>query len=276
MLKKLLKYDLKAIFKFWWLAAAFSVVMSVIGGLSISILASENERIPEIVEFTSGLTVFFTVFSFAIVPMVTFVLLFARVYKNFYTDEGYLTFTLPVTRGQLINSKLISGIIVDFTSGAIIVFDILLMLCIGLAKYIFTKDFLTDFIDIITETVDFLGVFTFVYLIEAFLITFLGTVFSILFLYNCITLGSIITKKLKLLLSIGVYYFANSIFSTIIQIFYMFGIQSIAEKLISLSSGEIMLVVALLALVIILFLSIFCGILYTLQYWMLDRKLNLS
>ena len=36
--------------------------------------------------------------------VVTELLVFVRFYKNFFTDEGYLTFTLPVSRKDLLLS----------------------------------------------------------------------------------------------------------------------------------------------------------------------------
>ena len=41
MLKKLLKYDLKSVFKYWWIAAVTSIGLSALGGLCISIVSSK-------------------------------------------------------------------------------------------------------------------------------------------------------------------------------------------------------------------------------------------
>ena len=38
MMKKLLKYDLRAIFKYWWIVALSSLGLSFIGGISLKIL----------------------------------------------------------------------------------------------------------------------------------------------------------------------------------------------------------------------------------------------
>lgn len=43
----------------------------------------------------------------------TVVINIVRFYKNLVTDEGYLTFTLPVSSKQIIASKLISSLVMD-------------------------------------------------------------------------------------------------------------------------------------------------------------------
>ena len=42
---------------------------------------------------------------------VTLIFVFIRYYKNFFTDEGYLTFTLPVKRSTLLNAKTVNAMI---------------------------------------------------------------------------------------------------------------------------------------------------------------------
>lgn len=43
--------------------------------------------------------------------IITLIFILMRYYKNFFTDEGYLTFTLPVTPHELLWTKLISGMV---------------------------------------------------------------------------------------------------------------------------------------------------------------------
>ena len=42
MLKKLLKYDFQSVFKYWWIAALVSFVLSIGGGICIKLLGSEK------------------------------------------------------------------------------------------------------------------------------------------------------------------------------------------------------------------------------------------
>ena len=55
-----------------------------------------------------------------IAATVAAVLLFVRFYKSMVTDEAYLTFTLPVTAGQLIGAKFLSALVWTVIAGAVI------------------------------------------------------------------------------------------------------------------------------------------------------------
>jgi len=51
---------------------------------------------------------------------VVVVLIFVKFYKSMVTDEAYLTFTLPVTAGQLIGSKFLAAAVWTVIGGAVI------------------------------------------------------------------------------------------------------------------------------------------------------------
>ena len=117
MLKKLLKYDLRSVFRFWWIVALISVGMAVLGGFAQSILY--NNDIPRVINVIASIVVFFSYFCMMGLAVLTQVLLFIRFYRNFFTDEGYLTFTLPVKRETLLNSKVLAGFIAMAAAAAV-------------------------------------------------------------------------------------------------------------------------------------------------------------
>ena len=275
MLKKLLKYDLKYIFKYWWIAALTSTALSFVGGGCITVLRSER-NLPEIVHVMSVLSFVFVFLGFMALAILTAILNFARFYQNFFSDEGYLTFTLPVKTTQLLNSKIIMSTIAMVSTSILLAVNVLTMLAIGFADQLpdFFKSLSLGIEEILKEISVGDIIYLITYLIEFIIIGILSIVFSNMFLYCCITLGSTVTKKAKVVTSIGIYYVANMIFSTAIQIFMAFVIPS--ERFLNLPEESTLLIIALVMLVIILFLGILCTVLYTLQYWMLDRKLNLS
>lgn len=277
MLKKLLRYDFKAVLKYWWIAALSSVVLSFGGGWCISIFSSVKE-LPEALYVVAGLLMVIVVLGFAAFSILSTILTFSRFYKNFFTDEGYLTFTLPVKRSQLLNSKLIVSTTTTLLTTLVIIIDVLIMFCVGFYKDIFSKDYLNSFEnDFLKEffSDEYLGYY-FLYFIEALVLMVLLVVFSTLFMFSCITVASIIAKKAKVITAIGIYYVANSAFSFIVQMFWVFGMVSIDSWLSRLTTDNSAGMFALILFGLILFMSIFCGVLYSLQYWMLDRKLNLS
>ena len=118
MLKKLLKYDLRAVFRLWWVMAISSLGLAVIGGICLHTLigVGVDER-STIITIVAALGMLATVIGLSAFLVVTVILIYVRFYKNFFTDEGYLTFTLPVKRSQLLNSKLITTFIATAATG---------------------------------------------------------------------------------------------------------------------------------------------------------------
>lgn len=275
MLKKLLKYDLRSIFKYWWIAAVSSLALSIAGGGCMSVMNSERE-LPTVLYMTALMVFFLVMFSYVAFAILSPILIFIRFYKNFFSDEGYLTFTLPVKRSQLLNSKLIMSSVTMIATGVMLIINVVVMLVIAFAEEIFTKEFFEDCIKFFEMLFEKAGIYVIVYLAEALIIMTLSVIFSNLFLYCCITFASIITRKAKVITAIGIYYGANAVFSFVLQMFYLFGITSLISRFSVLPESSILPMEALVLLGIILFFAVACAMLYTLQYWMIDRKLNLS
>ena len=121
MLGKLLKYDLKWVYKlvviFYCLAFIFSIIGRAFGEI-------ENSLVFDIVSKIA--------FGFAISMMVSSLInclmrLWARFVRNIYKDESYLTHTLPVKKQEIFASKVISGIVCVFTTMIVII--ICLFIC---------------------------------------------------------------------------------------------------------------------------------------------------
>ena len=278
MLKKLLRYDLKSVFKYWWIAAIASIGLSTIGGLCLSI-ATTGKDVPPLIAVLIVFAVIFTIFGIIAFSILSLILVYVRFYKNFFTDEGYLTFTLPVKRSQLLNSKLISSVLTMCCTSAILIADIFILLALGIGQPFF-DEFLTPFVQFISELFvelpieGHLYIFTWAVLV---LISFLlSSIFSTLFLFACITFAAVITKKAKVITAIGIYYAASGVMTGFLQILYMFGFTSIIDWIAELPQNTVKLFITAILLGITLALALVCLMLYTLEYFMLDRKLNLS
>ena len=127
MLKKLLKYDLKNIFKvltiFYCLALFFALLTRIF-------LNIENSFIMSIIgEICRGAAISM-MFSIIINNLMR---LWVRFNSNFYGDESYLTHTLPIDKKTLYLSKIITAIITLFTS--------ILVIAITLFVAYYSKDF---------------------------------------------------------------------------------------------------------------------------------------
>ncbi len=275
MLKKLLKYDLKAVLKYWWIAALSSVALSFAGGWSISVFVNEKE-LPIALYVVATIVAIAVVLGISMFYFVTAIFIYTRFYKNFFTDEGYLTFTLPVKRTQLLNSKLITSIITSSLTGLIVVIDFFIAFFIGTSDLIDKNDFSLMWDELSHTPIDNFVLYLVIYVIEALLLLLLCEILATLFVFSCITIASIITKKAKIITAIGIYYVANSISSSLLSIFWLFGVGSIGYWMEAIPENYVFPIFALLLLMCILFMGILCTAFYSLQYWMLDRKLNLS
>jgi len=121
MLGKLLKYDLKWVYKliiiFYILAFIFSVIGRALGTI-------ENSLVFNIVSQIA----FGTAISMMVSSLInTLMRLWARFVRNIYKDESYLTHTLPVKKQEIFDSKVITGFISIFT--AMVVIIICLFIC---------------------------------------------------------------------------------------------------------------------------------------------------
>ena len=281
MLKKLLKYDLKAVFKYWWIAAVSTLGLSVLGGFAVTVLrdtvsTEPEKKVPIILEILSSIALPLVYLGFIALGILTVIMIFARYYKNFFSDEGYLTFTLPVKKSELINSKVIMGVISSLATTLAVFVNIIIILVIGFFDNIIKPDFWKEFSEFFSEVFKALGVYTFVYVLEIILVVFLANLLSTLFLYDCVAIASMLVKKAKVITAIGIYYVANGVISTLFTIFSLFGMSTIIDTMSAMKTSTLLPLISLLGSGIIVMLAMFTALLYLLQYWIIDRKLNLS
>lgn len=110
MLRKLLKHDLKWIYKVVAIFYLLSIVFSILGRILTGI---ENSMILNIVGQVC--------MGFALGMMISAVIntmmrLWVRFLRNMYKDEAYLTHTLPIEKKTIYLSKIITAIITMFTT----------------------------------------------------------------------------------------------------------------------------------------------------------------
>lgn len=276
MLKKLLKYDLRAIFRYWWIMAISSVGLSFIGGICLNtFIYSANSDPSAIVMLMAMLGLIATVVGLSAFFIVTEILIFVRFYKNFFTDEGYLTFTLPVKRSQLLNSKLIATMAATLATVLTIAADVLLLLAIGAPDF-FNKEIWQAIGWYLREATQAMRAYFFIYAIEILLLTLCLAISSMLLIYICITLASIIAKKAKVITAIGIYYGAYTAVTFAVELIYVFGLMFLGSTLTGIPDAALMGIIALILLVILAFVVALCVILYLVEYYMLDKKLNLA
>ena len=114
MLKKLIKYDLRDSYK---ILVVFYMLSIFFATLTRIFLYVDNSLIFEVIgKICSGTTIAMF-FNIIINNMMR---LWVRFKTNFYSDESYLTHTLPVDKKTLYLSKTLTSIITLFTSALVI------------------------------------------------------------------------------------------------------------------------------------------------------------
>lgn len=243
MLGKLFKHDMRQIAKimFPFMLLVFGTTILGTAALKCAREASHNFHaglISGLFNVSLYLLFAFSVFALLAYAVLAVFLPVSRYYKHLFTDEGYLTFTLPVKTSTLIFSKLWAALIWTVVSIVVVLVCILLYVTFGGAPI--GKVVNTGFYEAL-KTVVWPGLKLFFTEIDAsskwMVVEFIASelvaiVYGILLMFLAITIGSIIAKKHKILASIGIYYLINTAISTATTIMIMvlsFGTVSMFE-----------------------------------------------
>lgn len=121
MLKKLMKYDLKKMFR---ILVYFYAICLALAGITRIINIGKNIQVLNIIGMVfSGLTYS----ALANILVNTFVHIIMAFQTSFYKDQSYLTHTLPVKKEKLLLSKYLSSLIVIFSSVSVCFFSLVIM-----------------------------------------------------------------------------------------------------------------------------------------------------
>lgn len=194
MVKKLLKYEFKSMIRIplilWGIVLLIACTVKI-----LSLVKTDSVAF----KIIYGSDIFFLVVGCIALVTVTTVLIIVRFYKNLYSSEGYLSFTLPVNEHQHIFVKtfvsfvlLIGGMLVCFVS-----------------MLIANADFYRLYFDALSKTISDLvrelGTVNIVfYVIESILAFIVSVISGILVFYACLSIGQLARRR-KVLLAVGVY-----------------------------------------------------------------------
>lgn len=165
MLKKLLKYDLKSIFKLLNIFYIISIIVAIL----TRITSIDN---PSFIILIINKVLCGTVIAFVVNIIVnTIIRSWVRFRSNIYGDESYLTHTIPVSKEKIYLSKIIASSIVMFTS-MLVVFISLFIACYSkeLFDYVATS---LNYISGIYNISIFGLIITFIFVITVELLTLL-------------------------------------------------------------------------------------------------------
>ena len=159
------------------------------------------------------LTVLAIIITAALLPIGVIILAAVRYYQNLFSDQGYLTFTLPVKRSHHLNSKLLVYVVFQIMSLIALVFSASLAIYIGFHNTNMAESFNESFGNYLQ---DFNYYFSEYGQVDAKAQIILYGIMLIAYffaninsLYMSITVGATLAKKHKALAAIGVFYGLN-------------------------------------------------------------------
>ncbi len=289
MLKKLLKYDVRSIWKLWLGLSIAVLGMSLITSLvwrsiiELALLDTEGTSISfgfAMLGFASS--AFITVLSWASMLLAVPLMCFIRYYKNFFSDEGYLTFTLPVRRKTLYLSKTVNVFIFSVANVIVTALAVLIMMLIipatenGQIINFVAFDALGELFKVIWEAIHS---WIFAYILELLLLAVVITLYQIGIIHFCITVGATVAKKHKVLAGVGIYFGVSFAISTMSQMLRIFSIDAFMGyfELLAGSSETMAHIILLLTLLLI---SVIIGTVALIWHFSalhtIERKLNLA
>ena len=147
-----------------------------------------------------------------------FFIICAHFYRNLMTDEGYLTFTLPVKTSEIIWSKLITAMIWTLISAVIIGLCVLMFLGLSVTGSNDGAAMMDSISDSIHQLFSFFGTKSALLSFEFIMLALAGMAYSILHIYLALVIGGVVSHKHKVLAGIGFYFVISIIVSIITSI----------------------------------------------------------
>lgn len=174
MLKKLLKYDLKAIGNSLFPLYGITIALAVLARIFIEI-----EHLSAVFRMPMGLVTGLSILLTMALPFVTYIIGIDRFNKQTAKDEGYLTHTLPVKKSTIIGSKLISQTL----------FEILAMIVVFIAVCVLGDISINDIKDLIEMIFDIFAEYKVLTPLLFMLISLAGYEVVTLLVYTAISFG---------------------------------------------------------------------------------------
>lgn len=201
MLGKLIKYDLKYSFRIFFLIHAILLIVCTLGRFflmdKLDFYGGPASLYSAIILFSVLFIFLFTAVGFGLSA-----LLIVRFYRNLFTDEGYLTWTLPASPIQQLWSKIISGVIWC-------ILDILI--CTLSLLILFTsKNVTTAYTHIASDITGKLGMPVSTFGLCLLIFVIFGAISSVIVIYLCIAIGQLFPGH-RILCSIVMYFIITGI-----------------------------------------------------------------
>lgn len=267
MLGKLMKYDFKALFKYFIPMSIFILVYSCFGTLLFRVGDPEAFSGHTLITVLSMLVLVAYIIMIIAYCIITQGIIVVNFYKSMVTDTGYLTHTLPVKKSTLLISKMITGCVTLLISYLILLCCLVIMLDVP-TNMVLYKEELREAFELGNRYIGAAAITRFIFsIIFAVLVS---TIESLSMFFVSIALGQLMNRH-KIVGSLVSFFgitFAIQIFSTIISFFVGGIFETVNEVSLNyftmLCSGSSLLMLVLSA--IMLFVT----------HYIFSNKLNLD
>lgn len=300
MFKKCLKYDMAAYRKVWLIAAGAILLVSVFCGLGIGGLITATSEMAELTinegepsnafmigymaRMILGMGSYFTIIAALVLfGSATGILRIVHYYTTFFTDQGYLTFTLPVKRSTHFWSKVFSYFIYSLGYVGIGIVSIGNML-LGILASCLMSDVTRESVWLLLREISGISFNPYVIpLVLLLLVLFVVLIFAgVLMDYLIVTMAATLFRKLKIISVIAAYYVINNVIAVPVAYIGMYGLvfavgtgvagftPLFSVPIIGWSGIYLLLVLAILGTLTVGLTAA------NFTVWRLERKLNLA
>ena len=271
MFAKLLKHEWRSTCGMLGILIIVCLGASLLGGATTGYLtyASSHEvaesKLADVLSISGMIAAMITIVVVGVAALVMYV---DRFYKSRFTDEGYLTFTLPVNTHQNLLAALLN------TAIGMVIMILIMGVSMGLwlaIAFLGVQGFYESLWKLLPRMWEYIGgrmnEIPWRALVGFCLNTLAGGICKLMTLLLAVTVGSVAAKKHKILAAVGVYYGIQ----VVISIAGVSGMTSVVTDGSAFMAGVSRFLDS--TAVLMLLISV---VSYLLMYWLVDRKLNLN
>jgi len=283
MLGKLIKHDMRVLSRvllpMFLGIAAISLLSSLALAFNVKNLGENVHGVLQtVLSISTGIFTFFGIIALCAGTLVTLFLVVRHFYNSVMSSEGYLTFTLPVTTGKILFSKMLTGYIWMILCAVLSLLCVFLLILVGSAP---AGSFInTDIFRFIGEGFSELSKYWessyTVFLVEVLLSCIIAPLELLLQIYVSIVIGSMISRKYKILTSIGIYLAISIVTGILSSIITAFGSFSGYYDNVEVFASAIMRLFSPMMLASMVFTLVCSAAYYFVTRYLLTNKLNLE
>ncbi len=282
MLRKLWKYEYRSTARMMWiLVACLCGVIALTGAMvffSSRFFAARNTLLSEELQgLLGGCTALIALFLFYIITagsILCSVFLFVRFYQDVATDRAYLYFTTPTTGAQKLSAKLLCGYFWKFLICLLTVVGLLCIAALGIYGSGVDFSFLRELTAALAYGFSGAPLQAMVFAVVAVLHLLLQPLYQLLVFYFAISLGAVVARRLRLLVSFGFLFALTSVQSFLYQIGYFALFFVIGDG--TVKTPQTWLTLLATAVCFSLIFHLLLGIIFfVLIRWFLEKKINL-